>query len=232
MRLKSCYLLLLVLLPSLSTFGQNDFGVWVGAEAKKEISKRFDVALQAQLRLDDNATHHQKSFVSPSISFKAHKHMALGAAYRLSSVPFNSSTSNRAFAHRYTFDLEFRKLIDLIKDGSRLGASIRLRETTELEDQKLTENTLRCKLKFDYNIPKSKFEPFISGELFYRFNNQLTYTATEVVATNAINKLRMKVGASYKIKGGHSLKLYTLIQKQLLSQETEMILGLGYGFAF
>jgi hypothetical protein len=87
-------------------------------------------------------------------------------------------------------------------------------------------------LKFDYNIPKSKLEPFISGELFYRFNNQLTYTATEVVATNAINKLRMKVGASYKIKGGHSLKLYTLIQKQLLSQETEMILGLGYGFAF
>ncbi len=224
------FILVFGLLLSHSSVGQTDFGVWMQGDIKSEISDRLSLGLETQLRLDDNAGHIKNRFLSPSISFKAHKFVQLGTSYRLSSVPFNSSIINRVYAHRYTFDLEFQKIMDLINDKSDLGISMRLRETTELESQNLTENTLRYKLKFDYSIPKSKLKPFLAGELFYRFNNQLTYTSTNVVATNAINKLRLKFGFTYKMKRGHSLKFYSLIQKQLVSQRSDFILGVSYSY--
>ena len=231
MLLRRKYILgLLGLIFSQLSFSQNDFGLWFGGQIEAPIMEQVDVTLETEMRLGDNATQMDTRFVSPSVKWKAHKHVRIGAEYRLSSIPFNSSTTNRSYTHRYGFDLEFRKIMDLINKKSKLGISMRLRSTTELEMQKRTKNTLRYKINFDYNIPKSKLKPYVSGEFFYRFNNQLTYTATEVIATNAVNKLRLKIGVEYPVKKRHTLKFYSLMQKQLLSQDSEFILGVSYGF--
>jgi hypothetical protein len=231
MRLQRKYILALIaLIVSQISLAQNDFGLWFGGQIKAPITKQVDLALETEMRLGENATQMDTRFISPSVKWKAHKHVRVGAEYRLSSVPFNSSTTNRSYTHRYGFDLEFRKIMDFIDKKSKLGLSMRLRSTTELETQKRTKNTLRYKINFDYNIPKSKLKPYISGEFFYRFNNQVTYTATEVIATNAVNKLRLKIGVEYPVKKRHTLKFYSLMQKQILSQDSEFIVGVSYGF--
>lgn len=219
---------LVCMVLGLNASAQSDFGTWFGAELKAPIASNFDLALEGQLRMDENSTHLSAAFLSPSITWSASKYLRFTGAYRMSNVPFNSSTINRVYTHRYSLDFEFRKILGLIADYDKFGLSMRVRGTSELESGERTENTLRFKLNADYNFENSKIEPYISGELFYRFNEQVSYTFTEVTTHSGINKMRLKLGASYAVKKRHVVKIFSIYQKQIRSQQSEFILGASY----
>lgn len=74
--------------------------------------------------------------------------------------------------------------------------------TTEPEFKESKENTtLRSRLSLKYDIPNCKFNPFASVELYTRLDKW-----------KGCDKLRYRIGSSYKINKDNSISLYYLYQ--------------------
>lgn len=74
--------------------------------------------------------------------------------------------------------------------------------TTEPETKEAKHNlTLRSRLSVKYDIPNCKINPFASVELYTRLDEWKAY-----------DKLRYRIGASYKINKKNSVSLYYLYQ--------------------
>ena len=210
-----------------------DLSSWVGAEAKLDVNKKWSVGLEAQSRMNLRFGSLDAVFLSPSVSWKPMKYIQSGLSYRLTSIPYSNSTTSRVAKHRITADITFRKIENILfSKKSRLGISVRFRGTSEHQAEERAENTLRLKLKVEYNLPKTKLDLFASTELFYRFQRDLVYTFTEVESVNAMSKYRIKLGASYPIGDQHSIKLFGMNQWRYPDGTNELVLGLGYSFDF
>jgi len=218
-----------ILASSLSA--QSDLTSWVSAEAKYDINKDWTIGVRAQSRNDLKSGDFNSTFLSPSIFWKPMKHFETGLSYRLTSVAYSNSTTNRVGKHRLTADFTFRKIESLIfSKKSRLGMSLRLRGTSEHQAEERVENTLRLKFKLAYNLPKTKLDLFASTEVFYRFQRDLIYTFAEVQSVSAINKYRVKIGASYPLGDQHEIKLFAMPQWRYPDKAKEFVFGLGYSF--
>lgn len=213
----------------------NDVGVewtnWAGAELKYDINKDWKAGLEVQSRTSLQTGKVNDLLLSPGAEWKVMKYLETSVSYRLTSVPYSNATTNRVSKHRFTLDFTFRKLEDLVSLGkNRLGVSVRLRGTTESQQEERTENTVRAKLKLEYNLPKTKLDLFASTELFYRFQRDLIYTFDEVQSVNAVNKYRVKMGAAYPFGDHHSVELFGLHQWRYPDGRSEFVIGVGYAF--
>ncbi|MDG1333921.1 MAG: DUF2490 domain-containing protein [Crocinitomicaceae bacterium] len=225
------FLGLFSLMLTTGLWAQSDFSSWLSAEVKYDINKDWTVGLEAQSRNDLRSGGFNTTFLSPSVSWQPMKHFETALSYRISSVPYSNSTTNRVGKHRITADFTFRKIESLIlSKKSRLGMSLRLRGTTEHQAEERVENTLRLKLKFQYNLPKTKLDLFASTEVFYRFQRDLIYTFSEVQSVSAINKYRIKLGGSYPIGDQHEIKLFAMPQWRYPDKVNELVFGLGYSY--
>lgn len=84
------------------------------------------------------------------------------------------------------------------------------------------KKVLRSRIAMSYNIPDSKFEPFVSYELFTRLDNGM-----------GINKTRLSVGAEYSFDKRHDFKLAYIYQNKADDNESSgSIISLGYTFQF
>lgn len=233
MRFNHLFLGLFCLIFSATVEAQSDLSNWTGAEAKFDLNKDWTIALEAQSRTDLKLGRIDALLLSPSIKWNPMKHLEAGLSYRLTSVPYSSSTTNRVEKHRITADFNFVKIEKFfLKKKTRVGMSLRLRGTTEQQAEKRTENTLRLKFKLEYNLPKTKLDLFASTELFYSFQRDLVYTFTEVQSVNAIGKYRVKLGMSYPIAKQHTVKLFGMNQWRYPDGTNEIVVGLGYSFSF
>lgn len=232
MRVNSLFLGFICLMCSTTVEGQSDFSNWAGVEAKFDLSKDWKVGVEAQSRTDLKLGRFDALLLSPSISWELAKHFEADLSYRLTSVPYSNSTTNRVEKHRITADFSFVKIEKFfLKKKTRLGMSLRLRGTTEHQAEERTENTLRLKFKLEYNLPKTKLDLFASTEVFYRFQRDLVYTFTEVEAVNAIDKYRVKFGIQQPLGDQHSIKLFGMHQWRYPDGTNEIVIGLGYSFS-
>lgn len=89
----------------------------------------------------------------------------------------------------------------------------------ELKDDK--HNTvLRSRLTAKWDIKKCKIEPFASIELFTRTDEWRTH-----------DKIRYRIGASYKIDKDNELSLFYLFQDNHSSKSPALhAIGVGYSF--
>lgn len=238
MRLSSLFLGLFCLIFTSTVNAQSDndpmdLSSWTGAEAKCELNKEWSLGLEAQSRTDLRVGGFDALLLSPSVSWKPIKHIEAGLSYRLTSVPYSNATTNRVEKHRFSADFTFRKIESLLfSKKSRFGISLRLRGTTEHQSEERVENTLRLKFKLEYNLPKTKLDLFASTEVFYRFQRDLVYTFAEVQSVDALNKYRVKLGASYPLGDQHSIKLFGMHQWRYPDGTNEVVVGLGYSFDF
>ncbi|MFK7785017.1 MAG: DUF2490 domain-containing protein [Crocinitomicaceae bacterium] len=216
-----------------TSFAQSDLSSWLSVGTKYSMNKQWSIGLEVQSRNDLRSGKFNSTFLSPSVSWRPIKHFETEVSYRMSSVPYSNSTTNRVGKHRFTADFTFRKIEQLIfSKKSRLGMSLRLRGTNEHEAEERTENTIRLKFKLQYNLPKTKLDVFASTELFYRLQRDVIYTFTEVQSVSAINRYRVRLGASYPIGDQHKIKLFGAPQWNYPDQTSEIVFGLGYSFDF
>ena len=115
----------------------------------------------------------------------------LGLRERLQYTRTNSATTNET-KHRY----------DLGEDPLFSTEDNKWIDTTEPELKEAKDNlTLRSRLSVKYDIPNCKVNPFASVELYTRLDEWLGY-----------DKLRYRIGGSYKINKKNSISLYYLYQ--------------------
>lgn len=222
--------ILLALLSTTFGFGQSDLNTWAGLAIKTSLTKKIALSLEGQTRFDQHSTHLKTAFISPELSYEFKNHFKVDGAYRLSSVPFDNSTSNRIYTHRYNVDASFRNILGLFIKKPVVNMSLRLRGTHERESNKRNDNYVRARIKAVYNIKKSNYKPHVSAELFYHLRDQIEYTFTTVKTHHVITKFRVRFGVDYSLKKRQKISLFGIYQKQLITLKNEFILGARYAY--
>lgn len=209
---------------SLVLLSQSQWGGWFGAAAEGELHKDWKAGMEIQSRFDKNFSSLDQLYLSPFVKWDVHKHLRIGADYRWTS--FGSTVSS----HRGTLDLQFRDLMDLIANDSRLAWTCRLRGTYESSNYQSTETNLRLRSQLSYNLPKTKAEPFIQCELFYHFNDQLIYTFEEVRAEHNFSKYRIRIGAELPLNKRHEFQCYYMFQSRISEPKIDHVIGIEYKY--
>jgi hypothetical protein len=209
---------------------QKDFGLWTGVDVRIPILKKLDVGVELQSRFESNVSQVERSFVSPYVKYELHKYVRLGLDYRLSNLPTGGGFFGSEYTHRTTLDIELKNLVELVQKKARLDLTARIRATHEVESGDLNNTNLRGRLKIAYNLPKTKLEPHVAAEVFYHFNDQISYTFSSVETRHRVSKYRLRAGLSYPLTKQHSVKLYYIVEPRIESTRTDFILGVGYAF--
>ena len=189
----------------------NDFNTWTGFKIQKGITKKLDVFIAPQLRLDGAKI--LKYFGEVGLKYKISKNFSSAGGYRYtidSKKKGGTKPVQRAF-----LDLNGK-----LEQGD-LKYKMRLRYTNDkdLEDLDFS-NKLRLKVDFEYDIPKSKISPSIFAEAFRSIDNQ------------NMSKYRFGVSADYKISKRMDLSLSYLLDYVLSDDENIHIVALKYAYDF
>lgn len=218
----------LTLFSTINLSAQKDFGLWTGIDGKLGLSKKIQVGAVVQMRFKENINARSESFLSPYVTYNPFKHFKIGLDYRFSNNWDNGYISENR--HRISIDLGFKKLLGLLNIKSRFNFDSRLRYVGESRLGDVNSHYLRGRIKLVYNLPKTKIEPHISSELFYHFNDQLSYTENQVITNHRFNKYRVRAGLGIPITKQHLLRVFYIIQKEIDGPKTDYIGGLTYRF--
>lgn len=189
----------------------NDFNTWTGFKIQKGITKKLDVFVAPQLRLD--GTKVLKYFGELGLKYKISKNFSTEGGYRYT---IDSKKKGGTKPVQRTFlDLNGK-----LKQGD-LQYKMRLRYTNDkdLEDLDIS-NKLRLKIDFEYDIPKSKLSPSIFVEPFRSIEDK------------AFSKYRFGLSADYKISKKIDISLSYVLDYGLSDDENIHILALKYGYDF
>lgn len=188
------------------------FGTWIELEFTKKFLKDFEFSIIPEFRLQDNFTMDEYIFEG-KLSYEPFKYLDLAASYRLNT---NVKTKGNEVSHSLVFDATGKIKIE------RFKASLRTRFSNETDsgDNPLSVYYFRPRIKLQYNIRKTKIEPYISYELFQNLKEKDLY------------KGRFDAGLSRDIGKMHKVGLYYRLQDYFDLRDTIHILGINYQFKF
>ena len=225
----------------------DDFGMSYAVGIEKKFSKKTKLEAEAELRNRNNTRTIDRFSLSASASHKITTWLKADVGYQWlydnnrEKITYNvtgdfNNWRPSYWGSRHRFTASLTGSFDL----GRFGFSIRERyqytyrpETTTCRydfDNEWWEDTdvktkhkhmLRSRLKIDYNIPKCKFTPYVSAELF----NDM-----------ALEKTRFNAGVDYTLKKKHEFGIYyryQIVNKNDDDNEVdEHMIGLSYKFKF
>ncbi len=246
MNKKILFNLLLCLCGTLTLNAQSEgLGLWTSAEIKKKIFPGFDLYTEGDYRLRDNLKTVNRWAVGAGASYRMLPFLKADAGYQYIRFNHPEETTNKGNyipeywspRHRYTFSLtgdhSFGRFKVSLRERYQLTHRVALTvpkySSEEMTKQKADEeisakstNVLRSRLQVEYNIRKSGFSPYASGELYNSLDRG-----------GALKKVRWTLGTQYKVNKKNAFDLYYLYQDE--SDEDEAnghILGVGYTFKF
>jgi len=230
MNIKSLLLLCVIFCSFKTLQAQNDFGLWLKHDLTYSINKKLKFELDFQSRFDRNVTRNKELFTTPSVQWEVHKYIRLGSEYRFTYFPSNAFENGKPISQRITLNFEFQNIEKLWNKKSDLGLSLRIAGTSEHQKYERADNYIRTRLNVDYNIPKTKLKPELSAELFYHFNDRVTYSFSEVRTYNSFNKIRFRLGFEYPLGKQHKIAAFGQYQRAFLSKNNDVVVGIGYSY--
>ena len=214
------------------SIAQKDFGMWSGIDLRVPLTQKLDAGMEIEMRFHNNVSSVNTSFLSPYLKYEVQKYLGIGVNYRWSNEPIEQGVFGPNNFHRLTFDVEAKKLIELISNSSPFDASLRLRYTHETTMVDRSNDYWRTQFEIKYNWEEFNLKPEVSAELFYHFNDQFDYTFEEVRTNSRFNKYRIRLGMGYEINKRHEAKIFYMLQSQFESPKADYILGIGYSYRF
>lgn len=230
---QSLLILIFIGFWSSTILAQKDFGLWSSVDLKVPITKKLDVGLGINARFKSNVTEVQKTFLSPSVSYRVADFLKFGADYRFANYPEMGFFGNHN-THRITLDADFdlfqyKKMRSDSLSSSKLQLSGRIRYSYENEVGDLNDENLRGQLKLEYGFPKDLgVKVYASSEVFFHFKDQIRYTSKAVTTYNRFNKMRVRAGFEYAINKRSAIELFYMIEPEFDSPKTDYVLGVGY----
>lgn len=188
------------------------FGTWIELEFTKKFLKDFEFSFIPEFRLQDDFKM-DEYILEGKLAYEPVKFLDLAASYRLNT---NVKTKGNEISHSLVFDATGKVKF------SRFKASLRTRFSNETDsgDNPLSVYYFRPRAKLQYNIKKSKFEPYLSYELFQNLKESSLY------------KGRFDAGFSREIGKLHSVGLYYRLQDYFDTRNSVHILGINYQLKF
>lgn len=230
---------------------KDDLGMWVSVDAGKKLSKKLSIDAEAEMRMDNN----MKSIDRFSITLAANYRMAkwlkadIGYSYLHNRKPGGLTESGNYYNSTYWYP-RHRGFVSLTESAKVGNVKLSLRQrfqysyTPSFDRNRMDMGTgnivqkhidsevvrsLRFRFAGEYNIPKSKFEPYASVELFDPLGG---------VCFGTVQKVRYTVGSAYKISKKQQVKLfYSFLDRTGYDPEDDFvqdqhIIGVNYGVSF
>ena len=187
---------------------QQDFNFWSSAALEYNISKKFRLNLEQQLRIDDNIGF-SSTFTQLGVRYRLHRFIRFGADYRF----VVRDGRNR---HRISGDLFFRYRKK--KFPLRFNYRMRFQRTYRFNNPR---NFLRNKLAISYNLSRL-IDPFIAGELYYRIRNK----------PNEFQKYRLDFGLDWRLSKKSDLSTFYRLQNEINVNNPALdhVIGMGYSY--
>lgn len=196
----------------------RDFESWnsVGIE-KKFLDKKLTLALEQEIRMDENSSHLNIYFTDIHVEYKFLKTLKTGAGYRFIR---NNKKDGFVNEQRLNFDISYTQKIDRLKFGCRFR--VQSRKVLSDNDKEYGYPIVKYRFRFKgiYNIKNWKPDPYMSGEIFYsKETSTVNYieTITEKYEVSGFQKFRFKTGISYPIKKIGELGIFYGFEKEFKS---------------
>ena len=251
MRMYKSVLILAMLVQSLTSLAQSESGLLLEAEAEKKLSKKFSVALEADMRTRNDFKTMDRWSVGIGGEYKPMKHLKLGAGYTLLNTNFREDISFNAtgtpkkwrpsyWGIRHRFNIS---ATGSYKFSNNLRISLRERWQYTYRPEKTVQRfnfnedkwgwedkvrsskgkgQLRSRLQVEYDKKHALFTPFASIELY----NSM-----------AVEKIRYTVGTDLNLSKQHTFSVFYRYQDMHNVEPEEYdpdmhYLGVGYKFNF
>lgn len=173
---------------------ESDARLWTAISVKKKIEK-FKFAFSEEFRLDENISHIDKVFSELEVEYELINDLEVSFAYRFSREN-DYETNNYDLSNRISLGLSYKYKANKFSVGNRIKY-----QTENAAPIKNNPTYLRNKLSAEYEI--DSFEPFISYEFFYQFNDE-----------KVINKTRISFGGKYDINKNNAIKVFYIFENR------------------
>ena len=186
---------------------------------KSFIPKTMTVFAEEQIRFNDNFSHFQRSYTTVGLDYRILPWLKAGVS---GSYILNNST-DKGWTNRFRGAFWLTESVRL--DRWKLSLREKLQATYYADSINLYQNpktrwVLKTRVKAEYDIPRSKYTPYISAELRNTLNavNPANFIYNEADArwTNTspvyndvyINRLRLVAGTEYKFPDKNTINLF------------------------
>lgn len=188
---------------------ENDFGAWVAIDVSKDVTKRFTLELEEEVRLFKDFGKLDRFSTSLSGDYEIAKWLKAGVGY-MWIINHKVKSDTWDHRHRYFLFLQGRQKL------GRVTVSLReryqttfVKEEAEAEDlgfEFVSRHILRSRLMADYDIRNNKLEPYVSAEM---------YTTLNKTGGTEINGMRYTLGAEFPVSGRMDLEPYLRLDQEL-----------------
>lgn len=184
---------------------ENDFGAWVALDITKDITKKFSLGLEEEVRLFKDFGELDRVSTSLSADYAFYKWLKAGAGY---SWIYNHKVKSDTWEsrHRYFIFLQGKYKV------GRLDLSLRERFQSTFYDEDVSgfeyghKNYLRSRLQVAYDIPANKTEPYASAEMYYSLNK---------TGGNEVNDMRYTLGVEFPVSGKLDMDTYLRLDQEM-----------------
>jgi hypothetical protein len=204
---------ILLLFPSLFSFGQDtDVELWLSANIHTDFMKKFRVYYEQGYRRYENLTATKTFYFETGGFYKPWKFLWIGPYYRHYNDFKGSMKSHLA------------GVLILREEVGRFDLKSRTRYIAEFARGNETDHFLRERLIASYDIPKFKFNPFISTEFI--FHMQPDKTENE--------QIRFDIGVELSLGKHHALEGWYryCIERNVNNPVNSHVIGIDYAFEF
>ncbi|PLX12850.1 MAG: hypothetical protein C0598_05340 [Marinilabiliales bacterium] len=216
MKMNSKYISLLLSVFILSIVSQafaqeveNDYQSRIEFNLRWKPLKKLKINVSPQLRLNENFSV-SKYLLETKVSYKVIKNFYLGVDYRFVVNPREEKDTE--LSQRFGFSANYMYKINDFKPEFRLSYTNYADDIYDAEKQ----NFLRYKLSLEYDIPKNKFTPSLSAELYHQLDE------------NQVYKMRYKAQIDYKLFKHNFVSVYYKLDYFIQEYKNKHIFGITY----
>ena len=178
----------------------SDAKLWTGFSVSKKHND-FKFSISEEYRRNENFTQTDKMFTEFEAKYEFIKNLSFSITYRFNQDR-NYEYGGFDFNHRFNFDLEYEYKFN----DYEISFRTRYQVSKEIyQSDKLNRNKLSLKYKLN-----KEFEPYLSTELFYQFNDVWGF-----------NRTRLEMGTKFNINKKNSLKAGYLFENKFNRKNLE-----------
>lgn len=185
-----------------------------GVEIPLDRFGKWDFSWNEQVRLHNNFKDLDKVVSSVGFSYKPIDYLRLGADYSLVNER-NLSDGEWDMKHRVNFDVTGMYRAGRVKLSLRERVRVQFRGDSVCKYEHANPFvTLRTRFKVAYDIFQSRWEPYAFAELYSTLNAPApvpNYKDYPLKRDNYINRVRVAVGAEYKINMQNRIDIYYML---------------------
>ena len=191
------------------SFGIDDTHTWTSIGFEKKLPHSLSLEFEQELRIKDRLSTFSQTISEVSLSYKVIDGLNI-------SIPYRYAVFDDKIKQRLSLGVSYKYSLKPI------SLKYRAKLQRSYEKDKIPEQLIRNKFILQYKLSK-KIEPFLSGELFHKFNK----------SNNELDEYRVSFGLAVDLPRKSSIKIFYIFKKEDLTKTNPdkiNVFGLSYTF--